>query len=75
MARTGKKPLNLLIDGEILFKYKTLCQLFKTTMTEELTDHMNQYIKEKWPEMLKVMNEHNKYYPKDEEGKEDEADN
>ena len=69
MARTGKKPLNLLIDGEILFKYKTLCQLFKTTMTEELTDHMNQYIKEKWPEMLRVMNAHNKYYPTSEEDK------
>lgn len=72
MSRVEKKPLNLLVDGETLFKYKTLCQFFKTTMTEELTDHMNQYIKEKWTEMLKIMNANNKYYPRGEENKESE---
>ena len=75
MSRNGKKPLNLLVDEEKLFKFKNLCSIFKITMTDVLTAYIDQYIKEKWPEMLKVMNEHNKYYPKDEEGKEGEADN
>lgn len=73
MARAGKKPINLLVDEEILFKYKTLCSIFKITMTEEFTDHMNQFIKEKWPEMLRLMNEHNKYYPTSEEDKSEES--
>ena len=73
MARNGKKPLNLLIDEEKLFKFKNLCLIFKTTMTDVLTAYIDQYIKEKWPEMLRVMNEHNKYYPRSEKDKSEES--
>jgi hypothetical protein len=67
MARNGKKPLNLLIDDEKLIKFKKLCSIFETTMTDVLTACIDQYIKEKWPEMIRVMNEHNKYYPHNEQ--------
>ena len=46
MAKTAKKLLNVLIDEDLMYKFKVICGLEGKTMTEVINNHIDNFINE-----------------------------
>ena len=46
MAKTAKKLLNVLIDKDLMYKFKAICVFERKTMTEVINNHIDNFINE-----------------------------
>ena len=46
MAKTAKKLLNVLIDEDLMYKFKAVCTFERKTMTEVISNFIDNYISE-----------------------------
>ena len=46
MEKTAKKLLNVLIDEDLMYKFKAVCTFERKTMTEVINNHIENFINE-----------------------------